>query len=251
MNKCLLVDMGNSRIKWAWLTEQTLCPEHAAYDGDDVTALLERCWAGLERPQAVWLSCVGGRELKMTDWVAEHWQLDVQIAVSCPAFGDLRNGYLEPERLGIDRWLAMIGARAAFPGRALCVLDLGTAVTLDIVEASGQHLGGYIMPGLTLMRDSLKLRTGLLSGPYLDHDPGRDTASAIGLGTLNAVVGLLQQAIARYQTRYPDIPQIMLTGGDADVLAAALHVPHEQRPALVLEGLAELAKQGTQKPCVG
>ena len=251
MSACLLVDMGNSRIKWAWLREGGLLVEQAAYDESGLPALLDRHWARLDRPRTVWLACVSGQARQLIDWVAKHWQLDVRVAVSSPVFGELRNGYYEPERLGVDRWLALIGARAAYPGQALCVLDLGTAVTLDIVDASGQHLGGYIIPGLSLMRDSLKMRTGLLSGEGHSDELGRDTASAIGLGLRQALLGLLRQALAVYGARYSDTPRVLLTGGDAAVLAEAMSLSHEQRPALVLVGLAELAIEGNENPCGG
>lgn len=251
MNGCLLVDMGNSRLKWAWLTDGELSMEAAAYGGADLSSLLDRLWGDRECPRAVWISSVGGQGGRLIDWVTRHWGCEIQLAASEAVFGDLSNGYLQPERLGVDRWLALVGARAALPRRSVCVLDLGTAVTLDIVDASGEHLGGYIMPGLSLMRDSLQSRTGLASGMKADKAPARDTDAAIASGTLNAIAGLLRHATELYRQNHGEPPQIILTGGDAVELARLLDLPYQHRPALVLEGLAELAKQGTRNPCVG
>ena len=141
--------------------------------------------------------------------------------------------YAQPARMGVDRWLAMLGARQASAG-PLCVIDAGTAITLDLVAAQGSHEGGYILPGADLMRRALTADTGQIQVHALDAPtlaPGSDTQTCVSAGGWRAVIGAVQSVLADYPEH-----RALLTGGLAPVLLemglSATHHPH-----LVMEGL--------------
>jgi type III pantothenate kinase len=141
--------------------------------------------------------------------------------------------YAQPARMGVDRWLAMLGARQASSG-PLCVIDAGTAITLDLVAAQGRHEGGYILPGADLMRRALTADTGQIQVDALDAPtliPGSDTQTCVNAGGWRAVIGAVQSVLADYPEH-----RALLTGGLAPVLLemglSATHHPH-----LVMEGL--------------
>lgn len=162
------------------------------------------------------------------------WGRDPQLARSGGACGRVRNGYAEPGRLGVDRWLALLGADDQARSVPVCVADCGTALTIDVMLSDGQHQGGYILPGLTLMTDSLRLRTG---GVRFDRSvrratgPGRDTAAAVGHGALLAAVALIDRLAVEYGAL------VVLTGGDAADIKPHLRAPVEHDPQLLLKGL--------------
>lgn len=243
MTHTLLVDMGNSRLKWAWRQPLPLQVHSAEYGQQGLAALCDHLWPGDAVPQRVWLSCVTDQAQAFSDWCDTRWGLRPDLAYSAAQFADLSNGYEQPQRLGVDRWLAMIAARASHPQEALCVFDLGTAATLDMVSADGRHLGGYIVPGLGSMQHCVQQRTGLQSAKTAADGYGRDTGAAIHLGSRRALLGLLEQALSQYRRETGVMPRVLVSGGDAPQLLPYLQQPYEWRPALVLEGLARLAEE--------
>lgn len=150
------------------------------------------------------------------------------------AFG-VTSAYDHPEKLGVDRWLAMIGAHRSYPG-ALCVVDCGTAITVDVLQADGKHLGGVIAPGLSLMKKALVSNTADLSVAAQVHHVklATETGAAIANGVLMAVTGLIEQATRRVTVSY----QLIVTGGDAGIVATSLSIPLVIDDKLVLKGLA-------------
>jgi len=243
MSHTLLVDMGNSRLKWAWREPSPLQVHSAEYGQRGLAALCDQLWPDDAAPERIWVSCVTDQDQVFSDWCYARWGLRPSFARSTARFGSLTNGYEQPLRLGVDRWLAMIAARAAYPDEALCVFDLGTAATLDMVAASGQHLGGYIVPGLRAMQVCLQQRTGLQFDEVAARDFGRDTAAAVHLGCRMALLGLLERALAEYRQEADVTPLLLVSGGDAPALLPQLQQSYEWRPALVLEGLAQLAEE--------
>ncbi|MBA3565180.1 MAG: type III pantothenate kinase, partial [Gammaproteobacteria bacterium] len=164
------------------------------------------------------------------------------------AFG-VRNAYAEPAKLGADRWAAMIGAFTELGG-PVSVVDAGTALTVDVVAGDGQHLGGLIAPGLELMCEFLRDRTSDIAALETAHavgEPGMladNTADALRNGALNALAGLVERAIAQAEALLDrEMRVVVVTGGDADRILAAIRRPATYNPALVLQGLAEFAKE--------
>ncbi|QSA97676.1 type III pantothenate kinase [Methylococcus sp. EFPC2] len=234
----LLIDIGNSRIKWGWADAGGIAPGEP-FVGSDFSA----AWSGLPRPSAVWISNVAGPEYaeRLRDWVSGRWGLDAHFARSEARACGVINGYDEPARLGVDRWLALIGARGRYAG-PLCVADCGTAITVDVLSASGEHLGGVIAPGLALMNEALGKRTHALSpaGRALVFDLARETESAIAAGVYGAAAGLIEWTRDAAAKRLGSLPRLILTGGDGERLAPAWDEA-KLVPELILDGLRIMA----------
>lgn len=245
----LLVDLGNSRVKWAVLAGGTLGPAAAvAYAGADVGAVVRSTWERLPRPERVLVGSVAGgeRDDELRALSRELWGREPEFARARAEAAGVTSGYESPERLGVDRWLALLAAHADGRG-ATCVVDCGTAVTIDVVDGAGQHRGGLILPGLHLMRDCLLAGTRI--PPFAAPRPcpalGRDTGAAVANGALLAVVGVVRETLARGAGLCGTTLRLVIAGGDAAALAEALDQPAELRADLVLEGLAVVA--GTEE----
>ncbi|MBT8441955.1 MAG: type III pantothenate kinase [Gammaproteobacteria bacterium] len=240
----LLIDIGNTRIKWATYSDGQLGEEEIRAHGSDpriaATALLDDV---SDPPAEILVANVAGPEFGERVAAQLGATLDVRVgfATSQKRAGRLRNAYRDHAKLGVDRWLAMLAAVDRFSS-AVCVVDAGSAVTIDLVAADGDHLGGYILPGLDMMWRALTGDTGDLerftegdSPAGVSLAPGRDTAEAIGHGVLGAVCALIERctgALAEDNGRV-----VVVTGGDAERIIPHLAVELEHRPQLVLEGL--------------
>lgn len=228
----LLADIGNTRIKLA-LWDGALRVQDAIVHDDRPLDIFEK--AALPKVESVHLSIVP----RLRD--AGAWTRVVQsrcgvvphIALAQAEWHGLRNVYAEPQKLGVDRWLAMVALwqerRAPF-----CVVSAGTAITVDRVDAQGQHLGGIIAPGFTTMQQTMLKTT--VTPPTAetvvdDRALGRDSTSAIRQGALFAAIGAIEHAMGDASER------CVITGGDASLLRPLLRGDWQQRDVLVLEGL--------------
>jgi type III pantothenate kinase len=241
----LLVDVGNTRIKWGQLEGEVLTAPGAFIHGGDSSAAVAALLDVIkDAPDALLVANVAGGDFEkaISREVAVRWNMEPQFASTQPSAGRLRNAYADHTRLGVDRWLAMLAAAARFSD-AVYIVDAGTAVTLDLIAADGEHLGGYILPGLDLMRRALTGDTGDLvrftAGEAANADaapvPGRTTAEAIDHGAVAAVCALIDRCA---RSSSGDNRQVVVTGGDAGRIVPHLAVGFEHRPHLVLEGLA-------------
>jgi type III pantothenate kinase len=247
----LLVDIGNSRVKWATLGGATLGQQMAA----SYAGWTEQQWRmelfaepGIDE---VFAASVSAAPLAALDAAA-------RLATGRPAVfastsreaGGVRNAYREPQLLGVDRWLAVIAGHAA-TGGACCIADVGTAATFDSVTGSGEHLGGFIIPGPDLMVRSLHRGTADLSnhaaasGVSGDAPLADNTRDAIERGCRLAVAALIDRGVADVRSRLRETPVLLLTGGAASVVAPLLVSPATLVPDLVLRGLAVLAVAGS------
>ena len=172
-------------------------------------------------------------------WVQNYWPVSVEFIQSSDRGFGIENGYHEPGRLGADRWVAMIAARARFE-EAVCIADCGTALTVDVVDADGRHRGGVICPGVRLMQEALICGTEKLSfeGVRPDAILGRNTGAGIASGTLNAAAGLIEKIFDEARQSIDARIKLVITGGDAGAVAARLQIESEHIPDLVLNGLA-------------
>lgn len=238
----LMIDAGNSRIKWVvtgptgWLEGPPLIA------GLPLDAELNRHWGSLRVPKAVALSCVAGRPVReaIVNWVLSRWGLEVFEARSQASEAGLRSGYRDPGQLGADRWLVLLGALKRYPGPAL-VVDLGTAISLDLVDRQGQHRGGYLLPGRRLMRSRLvEGAAGVIVAEGAEpfrKGPGQSTAEALSAGVLFAVRGAIETIYVQSCEELGETPQLILTGGDASWVAEHLGIPAQVDEALLFEGL--------------
>jgi type III pantothenate kinase len=236
--RALLVDIGNSRLKWA-LASLASGPgpvESCEHDNTLPDAIGEK-WAAIDRPQQLLVSSVAGGGIvdQLGELAWNLWGIEMQLPVSEKEYAGLVNCYAHPERLGIDRWLAMIGARESITG-PVCVVDAGTALTIDVVDASGRHRGGLILPGIDLMTGSLQSGTAIpdYSEPLAGAMLGCSTVNAIQLGSLQAL-GSLVDRVANGSSI--EGLRLLLTGGDAARVASVIEYPVEHIPDLVFRGL--------------
>lgn len=245
----LLVDAGNTRIKWA-LAAPGSAPgdwrEHGAVSHADMERL-RAAWLGRGVSAAI-VSNVGGAALR-EGLAALLPQVPVEWFASSAACAGLRNGYRNPLQLGSDRFAAAIGARTLEPGQDVVVATCGTATTIDAVSADGLFAGGMILPGLGLMAASLARGTAQLpqvgAGAALPPVFADNTHDAIVSGCLAAQAGAIERAVAAHGAA-----RCIVSGGAAAHVAAALQVPHRLVENIVLVGLHAAAMAAREEsPC--
>jgi len=254
----LLIDAGNTRIKWALLREGRIGAQQAV-----PTATPEKLTAALARaPQIdrVAVACVAGAgtESALRAALRRAGTPDPEFLHSAAQAAGVTNGYRQPARLGDDRW---IGAVAAWHlggcYRAVCAVSIGTALTIDVVDCDGRHRGGLIAPGPTLMLQSLlrdtaqiapRAKAGRSASRRKDAaaEPqlpmlANDTDRAIELGCLSAAAAMVDRTVVDVTRVLRGRPVVFLTGGAADAVAPLLRSACKQHEDLVLRGLAILA----------
>jgi type III pantothenate kinase len=273
----LLLDSGNSRLKWALC--DSAAPSTAAFLASGAIELtaLRRSPAPLHRlfrrlrelptkaaPARIYACNVAGsaigREIRAA--AARSGLPPPQFARSTGAAGGVRSAYAEPWRLGVDRWVALIGARQQYRGRALCIVAVGSALTIDLLAADGRHRGGCILPGPRMMIRSLlsdtagiRRRAGLSGRATLTRAlaqaPGgyvpatlfaRATRAALLAGARHACAALIERAVRLARQQLGQRPRLILAGGAADTVAPLLRLPYVRQDELVLRGLAVLAQ---------
>ncbi len=235
----LELDVGNTRLKWRSVNVQGELLARGVQGSDDAfDAIVEQLGA----PRRIRVACVRDAVFKerLQSRIRASWGLEAEFAVSSLQAAGVITAYATPENLGVDRWLTMLAAKVRGKG-ACCIVDAGSALTVDLLRADGQHLGGYIVPGLAMQRSSLLKGTAIrLPEPTVweKTSPGSSTGAAIHNGILSMTVAWL---ISLSEPVLKSGGTLYLTGGDAQLFAAQLElrsVPHELAPDLVLEGLS-------------
>lgn len=167
----------------------------------------------------------------------------IHIAHSTAEALGIRNGYDAPERLGVDRWLGVLSGYQLTGG--CCTVDCGSAITMDAVLPGGQHIGGYIIPGLRLMKESLKLGTRKVAiDPEQDVlqilSPGTNTVDAVNHGVYMAATSAINRLYMELCDSHGVALPLLMTGGDAELVSRGLRVPHARWPDMVYAGLEAL-----------
>jgi type III pantothenate kinase len=246
----LLIDIGNTRIKWARFENGVLQPQSAAPHADwNAQTLIDTVLQRGGRSDRVLVSNVAGTRMAdvVRSGVAQTWHVEAEFIISTSAAGGLRNAYPQPAKLGVDRWLAMIGAHALESG-PVCIVSVGTAMTIDGVTADGRHLGGVIVPGPDLMVGSLLKNTSDIAqraqhGDAIDGLFADNTLGAVRQGAEQALAALVERAVSVMRRTLNETPKLLVTGGASDRLEKALGLPYRAVPDLVLRGLAVLAAE--------
>lgn len=246
----LLVDIGNTRIKWAHLEGARLSRGWAAVHSRWRPAdYARRLFAPLRGLACVLVASVAGRRVDAALSAAAR-----RSGVACRFVrvgrraGEVTVGYAEPWRLGVDRFAAMVGAHELFKGIPVCVVGIGTAMTIDLLGADGRHRGGVIVPSPALMVSTLLTQThgirrraqgGAVGarGPF-----GRSTRDAIEQGARYAGASLIDRAVQEACGLLGHPPLVILTGGGAGDVRPLLKSRSAGVPDLVLRGLAVLAQ---------
>jgi len=238
----LLLDVGNSAVKWR--IERTADCQPLAAGRAAITGALAELAAALAaaagscRVVEVLACSVAGSALRdsLTALCQQQFAVTVNFARVVDGAAGLHCGYIEPQRLGVDRWLAMLAARARYVG-PLVVVDAGSAATFDLVEGD-RHRGGFILPGLGLMRSALAGGTEAVKVPVTAVQAGqlgRSTAEAVNGGALAALRALALQLASEHQAR------LVVGGGDAPLLCGGLPAALSY-PDMVLDGLVLAAE---------
>lgn len=244
-----LVDIGNTRIKWATLERGALVNRGSAVHRDALDAALAELVASLPAKPRIVASNVAGDAVanRLTAAAASLPGAALTFVTTSKEHLGVRCAYFDPSKLGVDRWVAIIAAHHRARGAA-CVIDAGTAATFDAVDAQGTHLGGLIVPGAQLLAAALDRNTsniGRTAPPPAVAAGlellGRSTDSAVGHGAWLALAAALDRAVATVTRALGSTPVVYLTGGDAKTLHGWLESRVELRADLVLEGLALFA----------
>lgn len=237
----LLLDLGNTRLKWALREGAGWAAQGAVNWSDDVALALHDAWRGLPVPcDAFGASVVdAGREAQVAAVVSTCFARPTEwLRTPAQACG-VRNAYAESSRLGVDRFLAMVAAHAE--GLSPCVLaGVGTALTLDALAGDGRHLGGLIAPGPQLMQQSLLGATARVrvERPGKVLEAADNTPDAVASGCWQAAAGLVERFMAHMSPPLGGAPQLILGGGDAEALRGLLSMPSRLSADSVLRGLA-------------
>ncbi|MDP3872737.1 MAG: type III pantothenate kinase [Methyloversatilis sp.] len=230
----LLIDAGNSRIKWAWCDNGRPGAVSALDVATLEVAALAHAW---QAATAAHYTCVAGDAVDAAIRRALPPDCVAQRVFAGPTACGIANLYDQPAQLGADRWAALIGARALQPG-PLVVATAGTATTIDALDADDRFIGGYILPGLRLMLESLARHTaGLPHAAGHAADWPRNTDDAIHNACTDAQAALIE----RVREQLGPQATVLLSGGAASAIAPRLRCAHRRVDDLVLHGLARLA----------
>jgi type III pantothenate kinase len=246
----LVIDVGNTRIKWARCEGERLGRRHAAAHSTWRPAdYARRVFRGTRDGEHAFIASVAGPQVERAlAAAARQVRVAAQFVTVPRRGGGVRVAYLEPWRLGVDRFVAAVGAHHLFGGIPLCVVGIGTAMTVDLIEAGGRHRGGVIIPAPALMVDSLLKNThgirrrarGGAAGP-----PGlfaRSTRAAILQGSRFAAAALIDRAVEEAQALLGRKPLVVLTGGETPAVRPLVQSPCVAVADLVLRGLAVLSQ---------
>lgn len=244
----LTIDIGNSGVKWGiWQGGQLILAEDSPYQVGSLHATFDKIYSGAPYQDTVWVSCVAGADVEqtLTDWIRKEWSIEPIFLRTTTELGGVYNMYPRPQDHGVDRWAALLGAKKLYDA-PVCIIDAGTAITVDLMDADGVHRGGRIMPGLKMMRDSLLQNAAGVNNAEGDC-PGFaiNTADAVTSGIMHMLQAGLLEVCASARERLGDKMKVILTGGNAEKMLALLaqvegvHV----EPHLVLYGLYNASQQ--------
>jgi type III pantothenate kinase len=243
----LTIDIGNTSIKWAiWQDGQPILAETDTYHKVSITQAFDSIFSGAPQQDSVWVACVASQDIEkaLVGWMQQYWSIEPVFLGSKSEFGGVLNAYPEPAELGVDRWAALLGARSLHKS-PVCVIDIGTAVTVDLMDAEGIHRGGRIMPGVDMMRASLLHNTVGVNAVEGDC-PGfaLNTADAVSSGTMHMLAAGLLEVYESARSRMGNGVKLIVTGGKAEEVMHFLkdvEVFHE--PHIVLHGLHYASQQ--------
>lgn len=247
----LAIDIGNTRLKWALYADAqpgAAVLAHGAEFLEHIERLAEGAWAGLPQPQRMIGCAVAGDAVRRRaeQQVEEAWGISSQWVHASTEEAGVSNGYDHPARLGADRWVAIIGARhrvlAGGPARPMVVVMVGTAVTVEAVDAGGRFLGGFILPGHGIMLRALESGTAGLHVPTGEvREFPTNTSDALTSGGTYAIAGAVERMVQHVRRHCGAEPACYMTGGAGWKMAPHMSVTFELVESLIFDGLLEIA----------
>lgn len=249
MSSSLLLDVGNTRLKYALLQYNQLGDVLAIEHDGNALLQCQSVLLSLSNELPVWVVHVLGQvfEQQLRAWCEQQGRALHVVTTQAEAYG-VKIAYHHPQHYGVDRFVAIVAARHCYPQQACMVIDCGTAVTIDVIDGQGVHLGGAIFSGIQLCQQSLLQRSSGLSHVRLAElttgelsSLASDTSTAIRNGCVQSIAGAIKQwhEIVNAHLNHSFI--CLLGGGDAMALAPFLSNDIVLREAIVLEGLAHIA----------
>ena len=248
----LAIDVGNTRLKWALYDHahpQAAVLAHGAEFLENIDRLAEGAWASLPAPTHMIGCVVAGDAIKRrVHEQMDLWDVAPQWVVPSQSEAGLTNGYDHPSRLGADRWVAMIGARARMLAqctepRPLVVVMVGTAVTVEAIDAQGHFLGGLILPGHGIMLRALESGTAGLHVPTGEVRPfPTNTSDALTSGGTYAIAGACERMVQHLRAHTGQEPVCIMTGGAGWKMAPSMSVTFDLVENLIFDGLLTLAQ---------
>ncbi len=252
----LVIDIGNTRLKWGVYADPTpgaALLAHGAVALEDIDSLWIDHWRDVAPAPTGMLGCVvAGEAIKrrVEEQLMQGWRLSSTWVAASLQGGGVVNGYEHPQRLGSDRWAAIIGARqralqqsAKNPPPVLAVM-VGTAVTVDAVGADGCFLGGLILPGFGLMYRALESGTAGLKVPTGEvKDFPTNTSDALMSGGTDAIAGAIERSLRRLRVRVGQEPLLIMSGGAVSRLSHVEEINPTVAENLIFEGLLTLATE--------
>jgi type III pantothenate kinase len=241
----LTIDIGNTYIKWAVWNDARIVQagsrEYSKQDPESVFAV----WKDMQAERRVMVACVAGEaaEHAINSWMQAHWSIVPEFLRSTAKRGGVTNSYEDPSQYGVDRWAALLGAHSLYDD-PVCIIDAGTAVTVDLLDARGVHQGGRILPGLQMMREALLKGTAGIH--QADGEPSafaNNTADAVSSGTLHMLQAALIEICSSAGQCLGNNMKIIITGGMSEQIMSLPGMPvmlHE--PDLVMKGLYAAAE---------
>ncbi len=237
----LEIDVGNTRLKWRVLAADFVCLERGGSTGE--LAFLAELYNRFPAVKRARIACVARDSVvdELGEAISVLWGIPVWVAATKRTHAGLQVAYKDPSRLGVDRWLAMLAAYKKAIG-AVCVVDCGSAITVDWVDSAGMHQGGYIVPGIEMQKKMLLKATGQirLEQPVKDRDLswGCSTEEAVNFGVLRQVASFIDGIVTELSDT-GDAPTFFIAGGDAEVLLSVMTTSKKFKccPELVMDGL--------------
>ena len=248
----LAIDIGNTRLKWAFYAAPApgaALIDHGAVFLETIDTLAETVWRALPAPAHMLGCVVAGEGVKRrVEEQLELWDIEPRWVASGREACGVVNSYDHPSRLGVDRWVALIGARhrvlAQGAARPALVVMVGTAVTVDALDASGRFLGGLILPGFGLMLRALEMGTAGLKAPTGEAvDFPTNTSDALMSGGADAIAGAVERMHQKLRLRTGESPALIMSGGAAVKLQSITDLPFETVDTLIFDGLLQLQAQ--------
>ena len=246
MTYLMAIDSGNTHVKWG-LHDGSDWLEQGALAQDESILLLAQEWKRLPRPHDIIISNVSSTETKKKlSKLLSFWKVEPKWITSLSYQCGVRNYYADPSLLGSDRWAALIAAWN-WQQKGCLVVDVGTAMTVDVLSDTGEFLGGIIVPGFELMKRALTTNITTLQnqeGEFSDFP--NNTANAIHSGTVHALVGTVKRMSELFSITLGHIPKCIISGGASQQLMSELNMDASVVDNLVLEGLVLIAEENSE-----
>ncbi len=252
----LTIDIGNSRVKWAtWKADKITARGVSSYDVEKIAKDFDKLFSVVmlspeQPPSRVLVVSVAGKKVSqaLSEWVKQHWRLSAEFLVTEKQFGNVINAYDDPSQHGVDRWAAVVAGHQSYEDCSVCVIGAGTAVTIDLVNKNGQHLGGYILPSYDIMRSALLSDTANVASTYSlqfhKHSVPDNTSDAVNQGLHKLLQAGIREFCRFAEDKMGAPVQIILTGGFAKTILDYPDMPAmHHKPDLVMQGLYRIMNQ--------